>query len=557
MTLKTNLKLLARSSVTENMYTPCYFGKFLDAESIEHKIIIPVTALKTPSTLKTFLLERGFPFNTNSIYWKRIYEVFNDEVRTKITLATRPGWIGEIYINSDGGIIGCCKKNELTPMFHPDVKLPWPTEHVSGELNGWIDNVARLAIHSSRLVLAMSASIAGLLINFMGVECGGFHFHGNSSIGKSTCLSVAASIFGDRQFINSWNVTDKAFEELAEAHNDSVLILDELKLLHEDSVTAAQKVMMRIYQLSESRGKTRSKSYQSETSVWNVILLSAGEESLFLQANSGGRKQFAGEATRLIDVPADAGCGFGVFDSLPKHISSSSELADELSQQCQLFHGVAKRSFLKKLTNRMNSDDSFNVKKVMDAYVDEFIEHSNLMSDDGQEIRKAKKFALSYAAGCLAIDFGIFPYTKGQLINAISLCFEAAQKIDKSSIFDVIEVKQRLFDEIKNNNIYEQRKKDKSISKDELDAKGFIKSTLDNKRIISIKTEIVNNLCGSSSVRRCLLDQLNADGLLIKSADDKNTRQITVNGVLLSRRFCLDYEMLPSDIFYSDYDFSL
>lgn len=557
MTLKTNLKLLARSSVTGNMYTACYVGQFLDAESMPHKIIIPFTALKTLSTLKSFLLERGFPFNTSATYWKKIYEVFNNDVKTKITLATRPGWTGTIYINSDGGIIGSCKKNELTPMFHPDVKLPWPTEHVSGELNDWIDNVARLAIHSSRLVLAMSASIAGLLINFMGVECGGFHFHGNSSIGKSTCLSVAASIFGDRQFINSWNVTDKAFEELAEAHNDSVLILDELKLLHEDSVTAAQKVMMRIYQLSESRGKIRSTSYQSETSVWNVFLLSAGEESLFLQANSGGRQQFAGEAARLIDVPADAGFGFGVFDSLPKHIISSSELADELSQQCQLFHGVAKRSFLKNLTNRMDSDDSFNVKEVMDTYVDEFIEHSNLMSDDGQEIRKAKKFALAYAAGCLAIDFGIFPYTKGQLINAISLCFEAALKIDKSSIFDVVDVKQRLFEEIKGNNIYELRKKGKSIGKNELDEKRFIKSTLDNKTIISIKSEVFNNLCGSLFVRRCLLEQLVSDGLLIKSADDKSTRQITVNGVSLSRRYCLDYEMLPSDVFYSDCDFSL
>ena len=64
------------------------------------------------------------------------------------------------------------------------------------------------------------------LLEPLGEENFGFHVEGGSSIGKTTLLRVAASVWGAP--IQSWRTTDNAAEGLARAANDGLLILDEL-----------------------------------------------------------------------------------------------------------------------------------------------------------------------------------------------------------------------------------------------------------------------------------------------------------------------------------------
>jgi uncharacterized protein (DUF927 family) len=45
-------------------------------------------------------------------------------------------------------------------------------------------------------VLAISAAFAGPLLNLIDAESGGFHLRGASSIGKTTALVLAGSVWG-------------------------------------------------------------------------------------------------------------------------------------------------------------------------------------------------------------------------------------------------------------------------------------------------------------------------------------------------------------------------
>ena len=46
---------------------------------------------------------------------------------------------------------------------------------------------------------------------------------------------------------------------------------------------------------------------------WRLMILSSGELSLASHMLTGGRKARAGQDVRLLDIPADAGAGFGMF----------------------------------------------------------------------------------------------------------------------------------------------------------------------------------------------------------------------------------------------------
>jgi uncharacterized protein (DUF927 family) len=68
--------------------------------------------------------------------------------------------------------------------------------NVRGTVQDWKENVARFAVGNSRLAFSISTSVAAILINACGIESGGFHFRGASSIGKSTALLAAGSVWG-------------------------------------------------------------------------------------------------------------------------------------------------------------------------------------------------------------------------------------------------------------------------------------------------------------------------------------------------------------------------
>ncbi len=306
-------------------------------------------------------------------------------------------------------------------VFQP--KFNFPARYgSSGTLEHWKHNVGRLCEGNSRLIMALGTAFAAPLLAITQMENGGFHFEGPSSIGKTTTLKVAASVWGGGTglggYIQSWRATANGLESVATFHCDTLLCLDEIgQALPNDVGEAA-------YMLANGVGKSRATRQGSaqRSNQWRVLFLSNGETSLSGRMKEGSKTatSTAGQEVRIVNIQADAGKGYGIFETLHE-FDSSNTLAKHLSSATSNYFGVASKEFLAKLVQI----DSNDLKKAINHSASDFSTKMNIDLYDGQIKRVAQRFALLYAAGILAHDFAILPCTKASIYSGIKACFDS------------------------------------------------------------------------------------------------------------------------------------
>lgn len=268
---------------------------------------------------------------------------------------------------------------------------------IKGTVQEWKENVARLCAGNSRLVFAVSTAFASCLLTPLLENGGGFHFRGASSLGKSTALLVAGSVWGGddrRGFLDTWRTTANGLESVAELHNDTLLCLDELKEC--DPKHAAEAA----YMLANGQGKGRmTKSIAARRSLsWNLLFLSSGELSLADVVAQTGARVYGGQEVRMCDIPADAENGFGLFDNL--HEFAGAELfAKQLQENSRRYYGAACREFLHGV--------SLGLEQLKSDWIEfraSFMESVLPMGAGGEVQRVAARFALVAFGGTLARD---------------------------------------------------------------------------------------------------------------------------------------------------------
>lgn len=285
-----------------------------------------------------------------------------------------------------------------------------------GTLDQWKKGIGSLTAGHSRPIFYVSAAMAAPLLGPLGIEGGGFNLFGKSSIGKTSAECAAASVWGKGTstsggFIRTWRATANALEAVAAIHTDTMLGLDEL------SVVEAKEAAASVYSLASGAGKGRSNRDGSarRSLIWRVIILSTGEVRLTDKLIEDRRKARAGQQVRLVDIPADAGKGFGVFDSAGAE-GSSQILADKIKAAAQTHYGSAGPEFVRNLI----AEDYSKIKQMIEAFRVHAPEGA-----DNQVLRVLDRFGLVAAAGELAIQFGIVPWEKGEAIKAAKVCFDA------------------------------------------------------------------------------------------------------------------------------------
>ena len=100
-----------------------------------------------------------------------------------------------------------------------------------GTLQDWTATVGALAAGHRLLRFSIASALAGTLLDLGGFESGCFHFFGKSSEGKTTCLRVAASVWGsgaDGGYVRTWRATANGLEAAFAGASDTCLPLDEL-----------------------------------------------------------------------------------------------------------------------------------------------------------------------------------------------------------------------------------------------------------------------------------------------------------------------------------------
>lgn len=287
-----------------------------------------------------------------------------------------------------------------------------------GSLKDWQENVARYAVGNSRLTLALSAAFAGPLLYPSGTEGGGFHFRGGSSTGKTTSLLCAGSVWGNygtKGFIRAWRATSNGLESVSALHSDTLLCLDELGQV--DGREAGQIA----YMLANGQGKSRANrsGLARKSQQWRVLFLSSGELSLAdkIAEDGRGRRTAAGQEVRIVDIPADAGAGMGIFEDL-HGFETGDAFARHLCKASTEYYGEASERYLDRLTEDVDA-----IAPAIKYNQDVFLEKYCPPGADGQVSRVAARFGLVAAGGEMATGFGILPWKKGDATEAAVRCF--------------------------------------------------------------------------------------------------------------------------------------
>jgi uncharacterized protein (DUF927 family) len=147
------------------------------------------------------------------------------------------------------------------------------------------------------------------------------------------------------------------------------------------------------------------------------LFLSTGEMSLEQHMAEAGQRIYAGQEVRLVDVPADAGAGGGLFEQL-HGAASSQAFADQLREATTRHYGHAGRAFVAVL-----SEDCTGNAAIVQRIRDGFVAQQVPAGASGQVYRVAQRFGLIGAAGELATAAGITGWPEGEALTAAARCF--------------------------------------------------------------------------------------------------------------------------------------
>jgi putative DNA primase/helicase len=329
--------------------------------------------------------------------------------QAKMVCVEKTGWHHDVYVLPDGAF-GQRPDDEQVVLQGLEHTVDGYRQ--VGTLQEWQEKVACLCVGNSRLLLACSMGFAAALLTPLGVEGGGIHLRGPSSEGKTTAAFVGASVWGEPGRVEHWRATANGLEGVAAAHNDNLLLLDELKEIDPREAGATA------YMLANGSGKRRGRPEGGTRPrlTWTVLFLSTGEISLAQHVEQVGHRVHAGQEVRLIDLPADAGQGHGVFEHLHDH-ESAQVFADALRRHVHAAHGTSGRMFVAALVQDMPQALE-QVRKVCEAFMTQVPTAAT-----GQVRRVAGRFALIGAAGELATAAGITGWEAGVAVGAAATCF--------------------------------------------------------------------------------------------------------------------------------------
>ncbi len=326
----------------------------------------------------------------------------------RIRYTHRTGWHDNCYVTQTGTV------GEMTEeIIYSNPNSEVVTIEERGSRLEWKDNVAKFCQNNPILIFCVCLVFAAPLLAIVGLANIGFHLVGNSSIGKSTMLKVATSVFGNPNVaIQFWNATMTSMEGTAKAYNDLLMAVDEI------GQSISSHIGEMVYMLGNGMGKGRGNVHGEarQRTQFRLIFLSNGERTLEGHMNESGRNAMAGQEVRMVNIPADFG-EYGSYCDIHGH-DNSHVFNEMLKENAAIYYGTAFSDYLKKIVPRREK-----VAERIKTSIDRFVAEHVKADASGQVKRVAQQFGLAAAAGTLATELGITGWPSDEAEKAAVVCF--------------------------------------------------------------------------------------------------------------------------------------
>lgn len=298
-----------------------------------------------------------------------------------------------------------------------------------GTLQQWRDHIGALCLGNSRLMFAVSLAFTGPILRYIkGVRSGGFQITGLGETGKTTAMMVCGSVWGchhsperqEKGFAESWHTTAGKVEVTALAHNETLLLLDETKRAGKNPQARAENVIDISFSLAENMERERLN--QGAARSWRLYFLSTSNNTLPQLAQIAKVDIAEAELGRLPDIPCPAG-DHGIYETLHGYTDGAS-LTDELKSSCRKFYGTPAQVFVERLV----AEQVEHPGRVQRFLRNRRRRYLKCITTKAKAVglkplnRASSRFATVYAAGCLAIRYGVLRWTRKDLLKAILSC---------------------------------------------------------------------------------------------------------------------------------------
>lgn len=344
-------------------------------------------------------------------------------------LVNRHGWQpGELCFMHGRHAIKPEKITEVHGMIPAASYNPSPGIDARGSLEDWKEKVLKHATGGMQK-LAVWIGFSSCLLHPLKEQGIIYHFYGQSSVGKTALLQLAASVNGNggepgngESLIESWNTTPNALEMILEQRNHITALMDEL------GVYKGPKMGDAIYALANGKGKQRmsGETFKNvEPASWLLNIISSGEISMQERLRDGGETVKGGLLHRSIDLLVT-----------PEHIRSC---ADESSEDCgrrietikansSQYYGTAGRAFIEYLVNLTNEKvETHNYINELHWWVrKELLARCEVRGDQLSTVQKRllSRFAVPGTAAFLAYDSGILEWGEDEIFATLITAFD-------------------------------------------------------------------------------------------------------------------------------------
>ena len=228
-----------------------------------------------------------------------------------------------------------------------------------GTLESWVERLEPLRV-SMEVRLMMAASFASPLIHIIQENPFVFHLYGGSGSGKTVCMLLAMSIWGDPdqgKLTRSMNTTINAMMERATFLNSLPYAGDELQTIKSRWTGTYDSLIMQITE-GINRGRMKNNELQ-EMRSWKCAFLFTGEEPC-VKATSGG-----GVVNRCIQVEIKT----PVFDK------TGPDSGNKVANFARTHFGNAGRAYIERVQaiNAGLAPVDYTVKDLYDSYYTELV----------------------------------------------------------------------------------------------------------------------------------------------------------------------------------------
>jgi putative DNA primase/helicase len=326
-------------------------------------------------------------------------------ISTKLT-----GWHSESCFVLPSQIIG---PNGNSEGIWFDGKNSANTYEKKGDYKQWQTKVAGPCQGNPYLIFALSAAFVGPILVELNESGAGFHYHSDSTTGKTTAQIVGASAWGSREdFLCSWRTTDNALEAIASSRSDTFTVLDESHQVEPKHLDASA------YLLLNQKGKARLNrdATPKPLAKWRTCVLSSGERSIEAHLARAKIDYKAGQCVRIIDVDVSHSSKYGLFDDLHE-ANDANDFSTTLRTATTQHYGFAGPEFVAWLLK--NPNWRAGVRTLLKAITQRFPIDLN-----PQQERVARSFCFVAVAGEMAIQAGVLPWVEGSVTAAAHALFK-------------------------------------------------------------------------------------------------------------------------------------